>query len=96
MSFVYGIRDREKDQILSIRAHLEDILDEWNDLSCDHVRHKLIMIKPDKQRKEAFSSWSRRLNISRTISNLLLLELESLARKPVNGVQVRKINWEKE
>lgn len=91
MRLVFGIIDREKNQIISMRVHLTDILDEWNDLSCDYPRHQLIMFDNAKLQDSAVWGWTRRLNISKATINSLLLELESLARKPVNGVHVRKI-----
>jgi len=91
MKLVFGIIDKEKNQIISMRERLADILDEWNDLSCDYPRHQLILFDNAKLQDMAFWGWTRRLNLSRATMNSLLLELESLVRKPVNGVHVKKI-----
>ena len=91
MRFVFGIIDKDKNKFISIRERLIDILDEWNVLSCDYPKHQMIMIKAEKLREPVFYSWTRRLNLSQSTIDALLLELESLARKPSNGVWVRKI-----
>jgi hypothetical protein len=91
MKLVFGIIDKERNQIISMRECLTDILDEWNDLSCDYHRHQLIMFDKEKLTETALWGWTRRLNISKATMNALLLELESLARKPVSDIQVRKV-----
>lgn len=88
---MFGIIDKERNQIISMRYHLVDILDEWNDLSCDYPKHQLIMFDDEKLKETASWSWTRRLDLSKATINTLLQELEALARKPVNGVHVRKI-----
>ena len=88
---VFGIIDREKNQIISMRECLTDILDEWNNLSCDHHRHQVIVFDNAKLQDSAFWGWTRILNISKVAIDALLLELESLANKPESGVHVRKI-----
>ncbi|RLC98304.1 MAG: hypothetical protein DRI65_18385 [Chloroflexota bacterium] len=91
MKLVFGIIDREKNQIISMRECLTDILDEWNDLSCDHHRHQVIVFDNAKLQDSAFWGWTRRLNVSKATMNSLLLELETLVHKPESGVHVRKI-----
>ena len=91
MKLVFGIIDKEKNQIISTGYHLVDILDEWKELSCHYPGHQLIMFDNAKLTETAFWGWTRRLNMSKPTILSLLQELESLARKPVNGFQVRKI-----
>ena len=91
MKLVFGIIDKERNQIISMRECLTDILDEWNDLSCDYPRHQLIMFDNEKLQDSSFWGWTRRLNISKETMNSLLLELETLVHMPESGVHVRKI-----
>ena len=91
MKLVFGIIDKERNHIISMRESLTDILDEWNDLSCNHPRHQLIMFDNAKLQDSAFSGWTRRLNISKATMNSLLMELETLVHRPESGVHVRKI-----
>jgi hypothetical protein len=91
MKLVFGIVDKEKNQIISMRYHLVDILDEWKELSCHRPQHQLIMFDNAKLTETAFWGWTRRLNISKATMNALLLELESLANKPESGIYIRKI-----
>jgi len=91
MKLVFGIIDKEKNQIISMRSHLVDILEEWKGLSCQRPGHQLIMFDNEKLTETALWGWTRRLNITKDTMNALLLELESLARKPVSDIQVRKV-----
>ena len=91
MKLVFGIIDKERNHIISMRESLTDILDEWNDLSCNHSRHRLIMFDNAKLQDSVLWGWTRRLNISKATMNSLLLELETLVHKPESGVHVRKI-----
>ena len=91
MKLVFGIIDKEKNQIISMRYQPGDILDEWKELSCSRPRHQLIMFDNAKLTETAYWGWARRLSISKNAISALLQELESLVQKPVNGVHVRKI-----
>lgn len=91
MSFVFGIMEKERNEIISTRYHLVDILNIWNDMSCDYSQHQLILIDAEKQRDAVLCSWTRRLNISKSSITALLFELESLALNPISGFQVSKI-----
>jgi hypothetical protein len=91
MKLVFGLIDKERNQIISIRESLTDILDEWNDLSCNHPRHQVIMFDNAKIQDSTLWGWTRRLNLSKATMYSLLLELETLVHKPESGVHVRKI-----